>query len=407
MGVAPPASPARPLRLVRVDETEAYDRMLREDLERDLAREYPDPAERKKAIDEILRRDEPEEGARAPFAPGESETHPADPNAPPPEDEPGATGQGTASRPGRRRSSPAWRGTMFFVERGSVGLRVLAVRAGAALVRGPLPPLPVRSVVPGRCPRDVHQSKRLAPSLAPGRVREAASGNRALQALCGPSPMSPTPRPGRTTDEGARPRVVGVSGGRPARRHLATQVRRLPSDMFLIGTADELGSVGRSLRGLLPRYEEAIQILDDALAKVEAARTVAGALPGRSAPRRFLLQMSAFHFEAIARAWGHRGVVQRFDRKGDQFVDDDAPGDPPLGLPRGVRRTHAVQAGGDALPESALPRVDADGVGRPAGRWEPGASVPGHPGNVLRIPPGIPLPCEARPRGGAETHGPA
>ena len=379
------------------DNDAAYDQMLREDLERDLAGEYPDPVERKKVIDEILA---PPEGRRR-AAPRARGTTARGRRAPIP------TRAASACRPasggtlhvGYARALSDLGRTRALRQRRAVRLRVLAVRARGreepgALRLLPLPVLALAGPLPARRPpAEAHG----APARVAGRLPEAIRGR---------------PRPGRALPRdlardlghalGLRrrharvERLVGVLRRRSRPRRDATwQPRRIPSDQFLTGSAGQLRAVGRQLEQLVPRYDEALLILDGALARVDEGRD-------RSSSDR------------TDRGPEARPLLVRAERVPHGGAGPLPEGDGALraaGLGRAQRRPSTSRTcpmiklsdvvpayDGRTLPpdtESHYPRSLHRAwsfPGREDGpaRWEPGEIVPGQQGNILQIPTGHP-----------------
>ena len=377
------------------DEDEAYDRMLREDLERDLAEEYPDPVERKKVIDEILAK--PDEAAPGQPPAGEGErTTPAGPD-------PDASRERVPSASGGRYTSgtpvlfPSWGGRVLFGNDVPSGFgywpfaRVAAESGGRYLFY----PYPASRWLDA-CPRDVHQMNRLVPPLvARGAWPGHLAGDRALGALCRATALVISQTPWGF--DGGSQSSGGWSAFRlakPQKKDPIWRPRRIPSDRFLAGSAGQLRAVGRDLEGVVPRYDEALQVLAGALAAIDEGRDRSSSDRTVADLRlaRFWFEMSAFHMEALALCLKEmeRYVPPGWDEGKDEFFVSHLPL---------LKLSDVVEAyDGRTLPpetESHYPRFLHRAwsfPGREDGpaRWEPGEIVPGQQGNVLRIATGHP-----------------
>ena len=362
-----------------------YDQLLRADLERDLAEEFPDPVERKQEIDRLLGVDEPPEGR----------TEPAPPSTPPADD-------GSRGRPGGRFTSgtpvlfPHYHGTLLFASDVPSGFgywpyaRTAAATGGLYLFY----PFPAARWY-DRCPRDDHLLQRCRPPLLP-RAKLAASfaGDAALDALLEATALVTDATP--WGDQGASRRARGWAAwtsARPLKETPGFRERRKPSDMFLVGPARTLRPVGRSVLGLLPRYDQALELVDEALARVNDGRDET------SSPRtvadlrvvRFELAMSAYHLQSLGLALTE--LEKRVPPTWDESRDDFS-----VSHHRAIKLSDCL----DAYDGAALGAVEETHYSRllhrawiPPGRegrttWEPGQVVPGQQGNLLAIATGDP-----------------
>jgi len=362
------------------DEDEAWDNMLRDDLERDLADEYPDPEERKRVIDEILGREDGE---------GTREAGPS------PEDRrekvPSARGGRFSS--GTPALFPHWGGRVLFGNDVPSGYgywpyaRAVA-KSGGRYLFYPYPASGWLDV----CPRDGAALRRLAPPLVsaaafPGRF----VGDRALDALCRATDEVLARTPWATDGRGREGGWSAFASAAPPRLVPGYRTRRVPADLFLVGSAAELRAVGQELARALPRYDRAIAILDEALEKVKE-RGDAGPSPRSVADLRlgrFWFSMSALHLHALSLCLAEmdRYVPAGWDERRDRFAVSHLPL---------IRMSDCVDAyDGRTLPPAAethYPRALHRAwsfPGREDGpaRWEPGQIVPGQQGNLLAIPP--------------------
>ena len=377
------------------DNDAAYDQMLREDLERDLADEYPDPVERKKVIDEILAPPEPSAPDRPPAPEGERTT-PAGPD-------PDAGREGVPSASGGRYTSgtpvlfPTWGGRVLFGNDVPSGFGYWPFARAAALSGGRYVfyPYPASRWLDA-CPRDPHALNRTAPPLvAPDAWAGELRGDAALDALCRATALVISETPwGFDGGSGASGGWSAFSAAKPPKRDATWRPRRIPSDRFLVGSAGQLRAVGRSLERAIPRYDQALTLLDGAIARVDEGRdrsssdrTVADLRLGR-----FWFALSAFHMEALALCLKEleRYVPAGWDEtQGELFVSH---------LPM-IKVSDVVPAyDGRTVPpetESHYPRSLHRAwsfPGREDGpaRWEPGEIVPGQQGNILQIATGHP-----------------
>ncbi|MFV1957777.1 MAG: hypothetical protein ACC662_00045, partial [Planctomycetota bacterium] len=363
---------------------DAYDRLLRQDLDRDLAGEIPDAIERKRRIDELLG-----------VPPKETRTQPGD--APPSD-----TTDRTTPGPGGRFTSgtpalfPHQGGVVLFNDDVPSGFGYwpyarAARLSGGRLLLYPFPPGAWLDV----CPRDEGRMRALAPEL----VDEATwvgrrAGDPALDALCRAAALVTGATP--WGDQGTARLAGGWSAfasTKPLRETRGYRMRRKPVDPFLTGRARALRPVGERLARLLPRYDRALAVLDAALARVRAGKDT------RSAPRsvadlrlgRFEFAMSAFHLQALSLALRERErlVPASWDEAKDTFS---------ITHHRVVRLSDCLDAyDGRALgpaEESHYPRLLQRAwlpPGWEEGRyWEPGQVIPGQQGNLLSISPTSP-----------------
>ncbi len=361
-----------------------YDQLLRRDLEKDLAGEFPDPVERKREIDRLLGLDDEE-----------SRTEPADGVPPAPSDP-------STWRPGGRYTSgtpvlfPHYHGTVLFVSDVPSGFGYWPYARAAAATGGLylFYPFPV-STWYDRCPRDPHQLKRLAPPLVPReKMAKAHAGDPALDAVLRATQLVTDATP--WSDQGASRRARGWAAwtsARPLRQTPGYRARRKPSDMFLVGRAAMLRPVGRSVLRLLPRYAEALALLDDALARVNDGRDTT------SSPRavadlrlvRFEVAMSAYHLQSLGLTL--TDIESRVPPTWDETTDDFS-----VSHHRSIKLSDCL----DAYDERTLGVADEAQYPRllhrawvPPGRegrttWEPGQVVPGQQGNLLAIATGDP-----------------
>ena len=171
---------------------------------------------------------------------------------------------------------------------------------------------------------------------------------------------------------------------KPTKRH---RLRRKPFDLHLMGTARKLKQAGEDLIPVVAQYDQAIRVLDKALARVAAGkdtshpRSVADLRLGR-----YWFAMSAFHLEALSiylREF-ERLAPPGFDERRDEFV---------VTYVTTIKMSDCLDAyDGRTLSEADEKRYSRQVtrawglVGK--GAWNPGDQIPGQQGNVLRIPLG-------------------
>jgi hypothetical protein len=365
------------------DEDEAYDAMLREDLERDLASEIPDPVERKKRIDEILGKGEEDESGR------DEETTSVPGDATGDEGVPGGAGRGGRFTSGPPCLFPRFRGAVLFQNDVPSGYGHWPYARSALISKGryllyPFGPSRWQDI----CPRDDRKLARLAPML-PRRAGlfTRRKGDRALVAMCRATAVVIGSTPWTDQDGG---RSAGgwsaFSSASSVTRAAGYRERRFPTDPFVIGNAAALRAQAPQLNALVKRYDAAMAILDEA---------IAAAKPGTKGwSHRTVADLYLARFQFAVSAFATRSFPDLVPKGWDHVNDDYILSHLPF-----IRMSDCLEAYDgrtlEADSESHYPRAlhrawTPPGFADKPGRWQPGEIVAGQIGNVLKISPASP-----------------
>jgi hypothetical protein len=340
--------------------------MSRDALDRLLRPVIPDPETRRKAVDDMLRNDA---GRFRPTTP----TTPDDGRHP---------GIVTVEDGGLRyvSTTPVWFkmfcGSVPFNDHAPSGYGYWPYARAAARTHGrylfyPFPPSRWLDV----CPRDGALVEDLAPPLVPrARLLDGLRADPVVRVLARASALVFDETPWSDTFVGGRMARswTAVPATGPWRLEKHGTCRRKPFDDALQGSEDGIQRLGVHLaEDVLPRYDQAIALLDAAVAKFHPG---AGGVSPRSHAdlllTRFWLLMSAFHLHAYAL---YAQEVERFvppAMKGhvDRIVVTYVPT---------IRMS-------DCLPAYDGRELGLDGESDYA-RWTPG-DARGYQGNILDVP---------------------
>jgi hypothetical protein len=226
------------------------------------------------------------------------------------------------------------------------------------------------------CPADPTLLDRLAPELVtPGRYLALRGRDRALDALCRAAALVVKDTPWADSSFGHRAASgwSALARAAPLVMQPDSFLRRRPFDLGLSASEEDMRRRGEEIaKDVLPRYDEALALLDGAIADVEADRSV------RSHPRsvanlhlaRFRFAMSAFHLEAFS----------IYAREVERFVPESMRGHVHyvhVAYVPTIRMSDCLDAyDGRTLPVTLEGRYP---------RWLP-ADASGYQGNLLEIP---------------------
>ncbi len=352
----------------------AYERLLREEADRELQKEYPDPVERKRRLDELLGPSPDDEKT----APGGA----------PPGGKPTPPASGLRFTSGTPGTLPRYGGQVVFASDVPSGFgwwpyARAALETGGRYVFYPFPAAPWLDV----CPRDDTALLRLAPSLAPedgAAARIAADPVAAALLVAADHVARETPWT-YGAEAGSGPWGAWKPLARPPRVATGYRPRRVPLDPYLLGSAE-------GLRAEAKRLAHAAHAYDEAVATVERVLARPGSAPARSLAdarlARFWLEMSAFHLASLAASLAHLDtlVPPGSDLRHGRFSAA------PL---TAIRLSDCLDAyDGRTLPASLettasrlLHRAWSPPGVPEAARWPAGDVVPGQQGNLLALDP--------------------